>query len=1055
MRLTQIHIDGYGIYADFTSPRLHPQVVVFSGANEAGKSTLLWFIRQVLFGFPDRRQRNPRYPPLRGGRFGGWLDLVDARGNTYRVERREGRGGGQLIIRVNGAVGTRGDLERILGGVPEDVFRSVFAFSLEELSRLGASFGEELQSRIYGAGLTGRGPHILDVEADLDRKVNELLSPRAGRIRELVAQHDRLRTELAELRKGTAQYDELVRREAELRQWLEQAEPELMDRTRRLAYLESALKAWNSWVLLRSAEDELEAMPVIEEFPDDGISRLERLTERLGDLRSRKVRLDQRVEAIRREIDETTVDEDLIAVADRVQALYRRIDHYLSAARDLPVLKGQLEVATTSVEQTLADLGVGWTRELIRSFDASIPVRQAVARHREAIQQVERNLLSSQQAEQQRQEEVEQAQEVLRQRQHRLNQLPLSMSGNATQAQARVTGARRLLQEVRSADAAEKELRHQKTRCDDLQRQLQMSQRASRLGAIVSYKVIAVFALVAAGGAILAAVGEHVGGAFVSATGLVLALVLLYLKRSGPSQDTGEAVAAALRQEISDLEQNIAKTTKMLQCSHQAIAEQATSLGVEPLSDPHAAEELLNQALLDEQLVQRREDSAAQVREAEEAHKAATGRLKQAIEARETAQTKANQVHQAWRDWLREHNLATDLSPETVLEMFRLIQVAREQMNAEDSLKQRVQRVEEQIKGFHAELDSLRGVTGRQAKEENAAAAVQRLYSDLERAREAQRKLADLKQQLGQDETERADVDRAIAEASKELDGLLSAAGASDAEDFRQKAKTFEARLRLKAEIEKHQNAIRTVSGPGEAYDNLIHFLRTRDASILEAETTALRESLEQKRQQEQQIREEIGQIRAQIAELEAQIDASAKLLELRQTEAKLSIALREWAVASIARHILSQAREEYEREHQPQVVKFAERFFATITRGRYPRLFVSAETQEIQLEDYKGERKTVAELSRGTAEQLYLAMRLGLLTHMSETGEPLPVIMDDVLVNFDPQRAEQTCRALAELSRASQVLYFTCHPETVTFLAQATNGNCQIIDLGEVTSRT
>lgn len=72
-----------------------------------------------------------------------------------------------------------------------------------------------------------------------------------------------------------------------------------------------------------------------------------------------------------------------------------------------------------------------------------------------------------------------------------------------------------------------------------------------------------------------------------------------------------------------------------------------------------------------------------------------------------------------------------------------------------------------------------------------------------------------------------------------------------------------------------------------------------------------------------------------------------------------------------------------------------------------------------------------LAGLSRSTAEQLYLALRFGLVEHFAAGAEPLPIVMDDILVNFDDERAARATRSIEELAKHQQVMYFTCHPET------------------------
>ncbi|MFQ5443131.1 MAG: ATP-binding protein, partial [Nitrospinales bacterium] len=73
-----------------------------------------------------------------------------------------------------------------------------------------------------------------------------------------------------------------------------------------------------------------------------------------------------------------------------------------------------------------------------------------------------------------------------------------------------------------------------------------------------------------------------------------------------------------------------------------------------------------------------------------------------------------------------------------------------------------------------------------------------------------------------------------------------------------------------------------------------------------------------------------------------------------------------------------------------------------------------------------------VEEMSRGTREQLYLAMRLGLIEEYEKRAEPLPIIMDDVLVNFDEIRGHEFMEILQGFAQARQVLLLSCHRHTL-----------------------
>ena len=98
---------------------------------------------------------------------------------------------------------------------------------------------------------------------------------------------------------------------------------------------------------------------------------------------------------------------------------------------------------------------------------------------------------------------------------------------------------------------------------------------------------------------------------------------------------------------------------------------------------------------------------------------------------------------------------------------------------------------------------------------------------------------------------------------------------------------------------------------------------------------------------------------------------------------------------------------------------------------------------------DFTGASKQPAELSRGTREQLYLALRFGLIREFGDHSERLPVVVDEALVNFDPGRARLAAESFAELSQTNQVLVFTCHPATADMFAEAAGAQVVDISLG------
>jgi hypothetical protein len=82
-----------------------------------------------------------------------------------------------------------------------------------------------------------------------------------------------------------------------------------------------------------------------------------------------------------------------------------------------------------------------------------------------------------------------------------------------------------------------------------------------------------------------------------------------------------------------------------------------------------------------------------------------------------------------------------------------------------------------------------------------------------------------------------------------------------------------------------------------------------------------------------------------------------------------------------------------------------------------------------LRVDDAQGHSLPVELLSRGTREQLFLSLRLALASCYARRGAPLPLVLDDVLVNFDADRAKAAAAVLRDFAAAGhQLLIFTCH---------------------------
>lgn len=159
----------------------------------------------------------------------------------------------------------------------------------------------------------------------------------------------------------------------------------------------------------------------------------------------------------------------------------------------------------------------------------------------------------------------------------------------------------------------------------------------------------------------------------------------------------------------------------------------------------------------------------------------------------------------------------------------------------------------------------------------------------------------------------------------------------------------------------------------------------------------------------------------ASLAERETQ------LAEARMEKERLE---RERTVVESAKDVLEEATRELREDLSPRLSPHASQWIEEVTGGRYRDLLIDP-AEGINLSVFvpeTGERQPIEQLSRGTVDQMYFAMRLALIRFFAEHGHlSLPVILDDSLVHFDGKRIREALRILGEIATEHQVILCTC----------------------------
>jgi uncharacterized protein YhaN len=195
--------------------------------------------------------------------------------------------------------------------------------------------------------------------------------------------------------------------------------------------------------------------------------------------------------------------------------------------------------------------------------------------------------------------------------------------------------------------------------------------------------------------------------------------------------------------------------------------------------------------------------------------------------------------------------------------------------------------------------------------------------------------------------------------------------------------------------------------------------------------------------------RSALADARDRRASAAARVDAAAKdhaneslQAELAALDLKIAEQQNRRRVLERARGLLEETRAAVARDHQPPVLREASRWLARLTEGRYHSITTAVDEARLDIHERDGAVWKPERLSRGTREQVFLALRLALVRDLGRHDVTLPVVMDDALVNFDDTRARSAARVLveflAEQGADRQMLVLTCHAHVAEIFHEA-----------------
>lgn len=390
----------------------------------------------------------------------------------------------------------------------------------------------------------------------------------------------------------------------------------------------------------------------------------------------------------------------------------------------------------------------------------------------------------------------------------------------------------------------------------------------------------------------------------------------------------------------------------------------------------------------------------------------------------------------AWEAAMQEIGCPADAPAEQATARLRSLAELTQQVDKIADLELRISAIERDAQEFEVEVRSATARLAPDLARLPVTQAASELASRLSQARTDKARRDELLVQADRQRMELEDLRGQRTERMQQLAQLCHLAGVPDSdiaalpqiEHASHVARGCQQRL---ADVERH---LRELAG-GSSIEELVADAERCDVDRLAAESvewTAEIETLDGQREL-QAIR--VNQLEADCSAADGSAvaaDADQQALGiLSQLHANAERYLKLRLATALLRHQI----EKYRAENQDPLLTRASTLFAQLTCGEFSGLrteYTDNDQPVIVGVRKSGELATVTTMSEGTRDQLYLALRLGYLEHRLFKREPLPLVVDDILVNFDDDRAAATLRVLAALSRQTQVIFFTHHQHLV-----------------------
>lgn len=401
------------------------------------------------------------------------------------------------------------------------------------------------------------------------------------------------------------------------------------------------------------------------------------------------------------------------------------------------------------------------------------------------------------------------------------------------------------------------------------------------------------------------------------------------------------------------------------------------------------------------------------------------------------------------RDWASATSAlaeSVDRTPAVILEKIKQIDDLSAQKRERDIVLHRINAMLADDKTYRGDVARLASTLGSQFHEldgdiSDAFSLSKQFFERLQAERSASKQRHAHTQQLETARQQLAKFKQQVTAADVALSQLCDEAACESPEQLIAAEQRSKKRQQIEHTKQSTEQQLRMLAG-SVPLEDFASEVSQQQPELLSIEIDRVEASLADAQSELSQSQQALGGLQERMAQIDGSGRAAELSQELQFLHGKLENEIEVYSRVKIAAMILRQAIEDYRQENQGPVLQLASHTFKQLTRGEYDSLKVDFDTRGkatlfgVRSAAHESDVPAQA-MSTGTADALYLSLRLASIDHQLSRSTPLPLVIDDCLVQLDDDRSAAAMRAFSDLSLRTQVILFTHHEHLIELTKQ------------------